>query len=151
VRSLRNVKPKDLKAAMGSLNLNEASRTMSGNVGFVLAIPILEPEETRRFTAPTPVAGVIYIDNSADGFFIGDNDLQTLVSMTNQFLVGLETTRFDRIRNVLTGLGTDVPPAERLPDEVQHVLELVSEVAPPKMSKPFQFNFDCSDFVPVQR
>src|SRR5947207_2825940 len=42
VRSLRKVKPEDLKSAMGQLNLNAASRTMAGDVGFVLAIPILE-------------------------------------------------------------------------------------------------------------
>jgi hypothetical protein len=139
---------------MSSLNLNAASRTMSGEVGFVLAIPILEPEEAQRFTAPSPVAGVIFIDSKAGGFFIDDDELQRLVCMTQLFLNGLEKTpgiTLDRIRNVpLTGLGTDVPPAEGLPDNVNHVLELVGAIAPPKASNPFQFNFDYSDFVPVK-
>jgi hypothetical protein len=153
VRPLPNVTPEQLKAAMVSLKLNTASRTMSGDVGFLLAIPILEPEETLRFTAPSPVAGIIYIDSQAGRFFIGDDELQSIVSMTQQFVDGLEKTSvitFDRTRNVpLQGLGTKVPPAEGLPDNLKHILELVSGVAPPRASRPFQFNFDYSDFVPV--
>jgi hypothetical protein len=127
---------------------------MSGDVGFVLAIPILEPEERRCFRAPSPLAGVVYIDSNAKGFFIDDKELNGIVSIISHFLYGLERTplnTFDRLRNVpLTPLGSNVPLAESLPDKVRHVLELVSKVAPPKTSGPFQLNFDNSDFVPVQ-
>jgi hypothetical protein len=154
VRSLPGIKPEDLISSMGLLSLNTASRTMSGDVGFVLAIPILEPEERRCFRAPSPLAGVVYIDSNAKGFFIDDKELNGIVSIISHFLYGLERTplnTFDRLRNVpLTPLGSNVPLAESLPDKVRHVLELVSKVAPPKTSGPFQLNFDNSDFVPVQ-
>jgi hypothetical protein len=103
--------------------------------------------EAHRFIRPSPVAGVIYIDSEAAGFFVSDDELKSLVSMTEQFLEGLKTqdSSFDRIRNVeLTGLGIEVPPAEPLPSNVQDVLELVDSVAPPKGSQAFQLNFEVS-------
>jgi hypothetical protein len=153
VRSLRDVQPEKLKAAMDLLNLHAASRTMSGQVVFVLAIPVLQPEEMRQFIRPSPVSAVIYVDSEAGGFFVSDDELKRLVLMSQQFLDGLEKppVTFDRIRNArLTGLGTKVPPAEGLPGNVQDVLELVRDVEPPRASEAFQLNFDYSDFVPVQ-
>lgn len=154
VRSLRDVVPADLKAAMTPLKLNAASREMSGDVGFVLAIPLLEPEEQLRYTSPAPVVGVMYIDSNAKGFFIDNKELSGLVFMAQEFLNGLEraeSTPFDRIRNVpLTGYGTEVPPAGSLPKRVRNVLELVTQIGAPKTSRPFQLNYDYSDFVPVQ-
>ena len=137
---------------MNLLNLHAASRTMSGDVGFLLAIPILQPDKARSFIRPTPVAGIIYIDSEAPGFFIADDELRCLVAMTQEFigsLAGISAGAFDRIRNPLSNLGTKIPQAERLPSKVGHALELVSDVDPPKAADAFQLNFDYSDFIPI--
>lgn len=155
VRSLRGVATSDLISAMTPLKLNTASRSMSSGVGFVLAIPILEPEEAMQFRAPNPVAGVIYIDSKADNFFVDDQELKKLVVISQRFLDGLagsSISAFNRICNIpLAGLCETVPPKEDLPDEVNSVLELVSSVDPPKTARPFQFNFDYSDFATTQK
>lgn len=154
VRSIRNVRPEQLAAAMRRLNLNEASQAMSAEVSFVLAIPILQPED--RFIALKPVAGIIYIDSTAPTFFIEDEGLRPLVSMTNLLIYGLENpplAKFDRIRNVpLKGLRDTAPARDELPNdiEVRDALELVDAIAAPRSSKEFQFNFDCADFVAVE-
>jgi FAD-NAD(P)-binding len=162
VRSVQDAKPETLQQAMGLLQLNVASRTMSGNVGFLLAIPILQPEEPLRFHAPSPVAGIMFIDSTAHGFFIEDDELKMLVSMIDHFVYSLtrESESFvgngpvavlDRICNVpLKRLGTAVPRPEPLPDNVKHAFELVSAMPPPRTQRPFQFNFDYSDFIPVE-
>ena len=131
---------------MGRLQLNAASSRMSSDVGFVLAIPIL---------GLNTVAGIIYIDSEAPGFFIEEGEMKCLVSMAQQFLDGLEetpVTPFNRIRNVpFAARNTEPTVVEELPNDVKDALELVEQVAPPKVSKPFQFNFDYTDFVPIQQ
>jgi hypothetical protein len=77
---------------------------MSDKVGFVLAIPLLEPE--RWFTAPRPIIGVLYIDSMAKDFFIEDEDIGTLVSIAQRFIDGLVGSRvetFGRVRNLPSG------------------------------------------------
>ena len=153
VRSVQDVAPANLKTAMAELDLNVASSAMAAGVHFVLAIPILEPEEPMKSTLPSPVAGVIFMDSMAEGYFIDDAELDGLVLMADQFVASLEEPQdtFDRIRNVaLSALAQDIRPAEPLPHEVDGILELVNAVDPPKTSKPFKFNFDYSDFVPVR-
>jgi hypothetical protein len=154
VRSVRDVEATKLREAMNLLHIHAASSSMSADVGFVLAIPIIEPEEALRFTEPSPVAGVIYIDSATQGFYIDDQELGRLVSMTQHLVNGLEkipAAAFDRIRNVpLSGTGNKLPKAEDLPNNVRNELELVTAVNPPRTSKPFQFNYDYSDFVPIQ-
>jgi FAD-NAD(P)-binding len=153
-RSVRGVDPEALRDSMEYLSLNAASRKMSVGVCFVLAIPLLQPEQPGRFTSPTPVTGVIYIDSMAEHFFIDNDELRNLVSMTEQFLCSLEkaeTRPFDRIRNVeLRGRGTSAPHPSPLPDEVKGQIELVSQVLPARMSTPFRFNHDYSDFIQAQ-
>ena len=93
------------------------------------------------------------MDSMAEGYFIDDAELDGLVLMADQFVASLEEPQdtFDRIRNVaLSALAQDIRPAEPLPHEVDGILELVNAVDPPKTSKPFKFNFDYSDFVPVR-
>jgi hypothetical protein len=152
IRSVKGIKADELRSAMDLLNLNTASRSMAADVRFVLAIPILEPEEDRKFTAPNPVVGVIYVDSKAEDFFIDDEELGKLVSVTQHFIDGIEQSKakLDRIRNIpLTGLGTGPPAAENIPGNVSRVLEIVRSVRTPLSRGPLQLNFDYSDFVPV--
>jgi len=142
-----------LQEAMHFLRLNEASREMAGDVGFVLAVPILEPERALHFTKPQPVAGVLYVDSTADNYYVEDDTLEVIVKMASHFLDGVSKPPkvFDRMRNLpLSALGETVPPPDPLPNEVSAALELVATVDPPKTDAAFQFNFDYSDFVPVE-
>src|SRR5262249_8488071 len=95
-RSKKGIKPDRLAAVMKTLNLSAASRAMSEGVSFVMAVPILEP--LTKFTLPSPVAAVIYIDSNAQGFFIEDAELQQLVAKINGLLSALRNANaFDRI------------------------------------------------------
>jgi hypothetical protein len=153
VRSRRGVKARDLKAAMEFLSLNEASRTMSSDVCFVLAIPLLQPEVSGGFYGPAPVIGTIYVDCNATQFYIDDGELAGLLRMADGFLNCLrsaEVSAFSRIRNVpLRDIGRPVPRASALQDNVIRQLELV-KIDAPRSSEPLQLNYDYSDFVPVQ-
>lgn len=153
VRSKLLTESTQLSKKMESLQLHAASRTMSNKVNFVLAIPLLEPEQSSGYTSPSPVAGVIYIDSEAPGFFIDDNELKDLVRMTTELLNALVRAKkrpFDRIRNIaMTGLNTPIKAAEKLPENVSDTLQLVSAVRPPQTLEPLDLNYDHSDFFPV--
>jgi hypothetical protein len=93
---------------------------------------------------PRRIAGVIYIDSTAHGFFVDNTELKRLVLMTQRFLNGIETylsgTSSQRIRNVpLTGIAKTVTAASPLPTRTLGVLELVKSVAPPTTRFPIQF------------
>lgn len=154
VRSKKGVGPSALQSAMSSLSLKAAARGMNESVGFVLAIPLLEPDLPNQYTVPAPVVGIIYIDSNAKGFFINEKELRGLVKMAQEFLDGLvraQSRPFDRIRNVrFAGLGKVIVPAEALPKNVRKALELVGTINAPRTSEPFQLNYDYSDFVSTQ-
>ena len=151
VRSVRGVSRVVLRNAMEFLNLNVASSRMSEDVGFVLAMPLLQPDN--NFTFPTPVAGVIYIDSTEEGFFVDDGRLQSLADMASSFLRGLVDhgqEEFGRVRNFALSAIIKIPPVSRtLPGEVATALQFVPTVEPPRCADAFQFNFDYSDFVPT--
>jgi hypothetical protein len=152
VRSRMNIDPKLLREAMATLRVHAVSRTMSERVGFVLAIPIVQPEQEHRFVEPNPVAGVIYVDSEAPGFFVPDEELRSLVSMAQMFVLGLigrPIRPFEMIQNQMSNLGTELPVAEELPANVRDALELVADVEPPRILEPFQLNFDYSEFAVV--
>ena len=136
---------------MNTLRLPKFSRSMSDEVNFVLAIPILEPAEASRFVAPNPVAGVVYIDSTADSFFVDNDQLQSLAEMIKEFLQSLiEFRDSGRMRNfVMSRFGEVVPPPKSLPNSLKDVVELVEGINPPSVPEPFQFNFDYCDFVPI--
>ena len=144
----------ELKRVMDSLDLNVASSAMAAEVGFVLAIPILQPANALEFREPAPVAGVIFVDCTADNFFIGDEELGGLVMIAQQFIDGLvkqKPAENDLICNVpYTELGREARAPEGLPPVAEDVLDLVAGVNPPASNVAFQFNFDYSDFIPVE-
>lgn len=137
---------------MTGLRLNDASSRMAKDVGFILAIPLLEPE--RDYTLPEPVVGVIYIDSDAPGFFVEDESLQTISAIAQRFLDGLSrsssTDDLGRVRNFrLSAIGHKRTKVRGLVGKAARSLEIV-DVAPPATDSPFQLNFDYSDFVPTQ-
>lgn len=151
IRSMRGVDPDVLREAMVKLELNKASSKMS-RVHFLLAIPILEPET--KFTSPSPVAGVLYVDSMDEEFFVDGDLLHEIVSAISSFLASLEerpTRMIGGIFNMpLTEWCEEPQPRKEIPAEVAGALELMANVAPPETKGPFQFNFEYSDFVPVK-
>ena len=153
VRSTRAVEPLKLNKAMEKLELNEASRGMSKDVCYVLAIPLLSEVDVQQGKS-TEVVGVIYADSTSRDFELEDRDLTTMVAMA-QCLVNalscLKNDGLDRVRSVplATKSATDgiTMHANNVPDG----LELVQTVSPPKVVEPIYLNYDHSDFVPVRR
>ena len=146
VRSTLGVSPEDLQAAMALLSLNAASRKMSTEVRFLLAIPILSG-------ASGHVAGVIYVDSKSDTFFVDDDCLGRLVAIIDDLLSGLAGTSpelLERIRNVPSSRSSgETEPLDRAPESVRHALTCIEAVDPPRIGMAFRFNFEYSDFIPV--
>jgi hypothetical protein len=153
IRSAEGVSPEALRIAMQALDLNAASRTMSSNVGFVMAMPIVQPETAGKFSGPSPVAGVLYIDSEQQNFFIGHERVKDLVSMVELFARDASEfgrSEFRRIRNRSGGRLRDaLPDKVAIPPDVASVLETVIGVEPPRTGEHFQLNFDYVDFAPA--
>lgn len=151
IRSAKDVTPARLQVAMATLNLDVASRKMASEVGFVLAIPILEPEDS--FLRPNPVAAVLYVDSKDEGFWLDDNEVRLLADVVGESLRTVERRRrvpFDRIRNTsLSGVGADAEAADAIPDSVVDALSTVETVDSPRTKHPFGMNFDHSDLTPL--
>jgi hypothetical protein len=152
IRSAKGVSPQALRKAMGTLNLNVASRKMSLKVGFVMAIPIVQPEKVGEFSGPSPVAGVLFIDSEDRSYFISDVRVKDLISMVELFArdaSGFGLVEFRRIRNRSVGKRADTLAARAaIPPAVVGALETI-KVGLPRTSKAFQLNFDYVDFVPA--
>jgi hypothetical protein len=137
---------------MKALRLNAASTSMAKGVGFVLAIPILEPDAD--FTSPEPVSCVLYIDSEASGFYVEDDELQKLVETAQLFFDAVARApmdAFDRVYNMeFSPKKEEARAAGSLTRKIADAVHLVSAIDPPKTYKAFQFNFDYSDFVPLQ-
>lgn len=152
IRSRRKITRTKLRQTMNSLKLGDASSEMSKKVGFVLAIPLLEPEH--NYTHPRPIVGIIYIDSNAPNFFIDDDHLTVLISMTQSFLDDLASAppeTLGRVRNFpLNTIQTKPVPTRKLPSLAAATLTIVSGLRPPRSPGPFELNYDYSDFVPTQ-
>ncbi|MCK1466885.1 FAD-dependent oxidoreductase [Bradyrhizobium sp. CW10] len=153
IRSAQGVSPETLRLAMETLDLNVASRRMSSKVGFLMAMPIVQPEAVGEFSGPSPVAGVLYIDSEQSNYFIGDERIKDLVAMVELFARDVSEfglVEFRRIRNRSGGKqkGT-LTDKVVIPPNVAGVLETIKGAGPPRTSKPFQLNFDYVDFVPA--
>jgi FAD dependent oxidoreductase len=151
VRSRRAVDRESLQKAMTPLKLNAASSSMAQDVGFVLAIPILQPPT--NFFRPSRVAGIVYIDSGSCGFWLSDFEISELCTLIRHVLDGLQDEMnrpFDRLRNIPQGdVETKSRPPAGLPDEVADTLELLTSVSPPTTDAAFHFNFEHSDLTPV--
>lgn len=151
VRSFKGTDPETLQRAMKQLNLHAASRKMAPEVCFVLAIPILQPEDS--FYGSNPVAGVVYIDSKERNFWLSDKEVSELCILIEHALKGLQDgaiRTFDRIRNVrMTDLNNTAGPAAPLPKNIRDVLKLLTETSPPSIGAAFHFNFEHSDLTAV--
>jgi hypothetical protein len=153
IRSAKGVSPEALRNAMEALNLNVASRAMSPEVGFLMAMPIVQPETVGEFSGPSPVAGVLFIDSEEPNYFIDDVRVKGLAAMVELFArdaSGFGPAEFRRIRNRSVGKRGDIlADKAAIPPNVVGALETISGVEPPRTSKAFHLNFDYVDFVPA--
>jgi hypothetical protein len=151
VRSKNRVAAGSLRTTMKRLRLNLASSNMRKDVGFVLAIPLLEGGDV--YTSPSPVAGVLYIDSNAPNYYIGDDDLTVLGSIAQKFLDGMtarDMKELSGVRNFpLAELTRQKKKASELPPTARRTLEWAS-LPPPSTRGPYQFNYDFSDFAPTK-
>jgi hypothetical protein len=151
VRSKKRVARSSLQSTMQKLRLNSASSKMRKDVGFVLAIPLLEAGEF--YTSPSPVAGVVYIDSNAPNYYIEDDNVAVLVSMIQKFLDGLVRTNLKELGGVrnfpLSELSKRKTKALALSRTAKASLELAKS-PPPSVAVPYQLNYDYSDFAPTQ-
>jgi hypothetical protein len=151
VRSKKRVAASSLRTTMKGLRLNRASSDMRKDVGFVLAIPLLEAGEF--YTSPSPVAGVIFIDSNAPNYYVDDSDLTVLVSIAQTFLDDMskrDLEKLEGIRNFpLAELSKRRKKASELPQAARKTLELAS-LLPPSARVPYQINYDFSDFAPTK-
>lgn len=153
IRSVRSVDPQKLNDTMRDLNLNEASRFMSPEVGFVLAIPLLERPDGADVES-TRVIGVIYVDSKAPTFFVEDDALESLLRMARALLTALNLPRNappDRISNVQMDRHPAIPvTAPPTVDGIESRLEIIQAIEPPTLAAEMQINFDFTDFLPVR-
>jgi hypothetical protein len=151
IRSTQQTTPGSLRKAMAALNLNEASSNMSVEVGFVLAIPILQP--ISGFFEPSPVCGVVYVDSKDDGFWLSDDDVGRLKIVVEHAVENIRSGSslpLDRLRNTpLRNVTSTLPSSINVPETVEGALEALNKVSPPSLQDKFIFNFDHSDLTPL--
>ncbi|CAN7641990.1 hypothetical protein LJR219_005038 [Phenylobacterium sp. LjRoot219] len=151
VRSVRAISPPELRDATEGLERATTAQAMNKDVGYVLAIPILQPLD--NFFTPSPVAGVLYLDSTVADFWLGDEDVVHLCRIIQTAVCSLEKTppqTYDRIRNVqLTRVETVAAAAESLGPSLAKAFETLPN-EPPATKQPFQFNFDHSDLTPLE-
>jgi hypothetical protein len=149
VRSKPGVSSQSLLDAMSQLEPLAASRRMSSSVTFVLAIPLLEPEDD--YSDNSPVAGVVYVDCASPNFYLDDEKVAHLAFLCDRFLLELTRgTKFNRIRNIALAKPGSAPTLpDQLPTKIEGQLMLL-EVEPPRTKHAFQFNFDHLDIASVE-
>ncbi len=151
VRSIRKIAPDELSRATEKLQRAKSAQRMNASVGFVLAIPILQPSDA--YFAPSSVAGVLYLDSAAPNFWLKDEDTEQLCHLVQAAVRSLEKAppqTYDRLRNFeLTRISTKPDPGEALETEIFEAFEF-APADPPATERPFQFNFDHSDLTPLE-
>ena len=151
IRSQPGIKPETLATAMGKLDLTHASMKMNESVHFVLAIPILEPED--KYVGPNPTAGVVYIDSKDSDFWMNDSEVGGLVTVISGAIQALDASSrrtFNRIRNTnLREIYRKRSKPKTIPENISDALQMVSSCEPPRTRDPFTFNFDHSDLTPI--
>ncbi len=151
VRSTQGITPEDLKAATNQLNLRRAARGMADEVGFVLAIPVLQPEHA--MIGPSRVIAVIYVDSKSSGYWLDDAQVDQLCRVIEGGVRAIERKGlepFDRLRyRPLTGERLTSAPAVSVPDKVSAALGVVTGATAPETLGSFQFSYDVSDLTPL--
>lgn len=168
VRSKSDVAHDELDKEMERRNLNVASRSMRNDVVSVAAIPFLHDHsldedaglngrDGDRLDRKTVVA-VLYLDSDQGGFFGDDALWKGLIAMCSAFVETISRQRptvAGRIANTAfwTGRPGAVPAAGTaapVSDRASTALVEVGELEPPCAPRLGYFNYDFSDFAPIE-
>ena len=149
VRTRKSTDPSNLQDAMERLKLNDASRRMSKEVAFILAMPINQPDHDH--IRPSPVSGILYVDSRDADFWLTDDEVDEVRLVVEHALRGVSTqidAPLDRIRSVPLMERASIPAALPMIEVVDPTLELL-ELPAPATDGPFVFNLDHSDITPL--
>jgi hypothetical protein len=150
VRSQPGIRPVKLNEVMEKLSLNQASRKMSSEVGFLAAIPIVQPEND--FYDPSPVCAVVYFDSRDKGFDISDRELAQVVRLVERIVDSVRRgtgVPLDRLENTsLFRRADSAKTAARIAPVARSAL-LSPDIDPPRVKEAFVFNHDHSDLTPL--
>lgn len=150
VRTPRGITRAEIRAGMETLSLGSAARRMQDDVSFILAIPVIQPEE--RHYAPGPVAAVLYFDSRDDGCWLDDAEVAALA-----MIVEGAVRAIDAAEGALLGRVRDFPmgPVRFSPRHAADIntgtgaLEIVRTIEPPSTKDEFVLNYDHTDLAPV--
>ncbi len=150
IRSAKGITPEDLQEAMKHLNLRKAARGMAPSVGFVLAIPILQP--VTAVIGPSRVIGVVFIDSQSSDYWLEDSEVEQLCRIIEGGVQALEPRGepFSRLRyRPLNGDRPSSAAAKKVTDKVSSALGVVDNATAPQTTGSFQFSYDVSDLTPL--
>ena len=150
VRTPRDIGKGALVAAMAGMGLARSARSMRPGVGFLLAMPLLQPDGVHY--PPSPVAAVLYLDSADLGFWLDDAEIDRLRVTLEESIRSVETPNshpFGRVRNIPVGRATKVSDDGGKAAIDPGALEVVSGVDPPRTGHEFTLNFDFSDLAPA--
>ena len=150
VRTPPRVAADDLRDSMNRLGLHETARAMLPGVTFVLAIPLVQPDD--RHYAPNPVAAVLYVDSRDDDFWLDDAEVEGLRTIFEAAMRSLDPAggaSLGRVRNVPLEPVLDAPADAAASASGIAVLNVVSRVLPASTAGEFVLNFDHTDLAPV--
>lgn len=150
VRTTRQIDEERLKEDMMRLKLHEAAREMLPGVGFVLAIPLVQPDELHF--APSPVTAVLYFDSRDVGFWLDDEEieeLRTIFQTAGRSMSSFQAASLGRIRNFPLEPILQAPRTRVASSTGATALEIVPNIDPPSTTAAFVLNFDHTDLSPV--
>lgn len=131
---------------MIELGLEEAARKMSDDVVFVLAIPIVQPDDD--FFAPNPTAAVLYVDSRSEDFWLDDDQVVQLRNLIERSIRSLESTAhgsLGRLRNLPLRDRSGCPLPAASPRVRIETLDILDQPLPATTCGAFVLNFDYSD------
>lgn len=150
VRTVKGATHEAIEEDMDRLRLAVGARGMLKDVGFVLAIPVVQPSASHY--APSRVAAVLYVDSRSPGFWLDDDQVRELVSILRRSVEGLETASpqaLGRIRNVaLCDIRSSTQGSVAPTSCDMTALDVLEIVDPASTLGPFVLNFDHSDLAP---
>ena len=150
VRTPRGINRGDIEKGMEQLQLASVARKMKQNVSFVLAIPVVQPDE--KHYAPGPVAAVLYLDSQDVDFWLDDSDIEALATIIEGAVRAIDAAEggaLGRVRNFAPGRFCREIGTAAVAETGTQALEIVTAVKPPSTSSEFVLNYDHSDLAPV--
>lgn len=150
VRTPRGVTEEAIKDGMEELKLASVARKMQQDVRFVVAIPVIQPQE--KHYAPSPVAAVLYLDSRDVDFWLEDSEIEVLARIVEGAVRAIDAAEggaLGRVRNFAPRRVCHKSETGAVSKTGTDALEIVFAVKPPSTDSEFVLNYDHSDLAPV--